>query len=78
MSLLARRLASYYSCVIGSSSARRAQERIAELQYELEVSRDREVVTHDQLSRLTVQVCVEEREVWGVSVVADVFHSLTG
>ena len=67
-----------YSCVIGSFSARRAQERIAELQYELEVSRDREVVTHDQLSRLTVQVCVEERGVWGMSVVTDVFHSLTG
>lgn len=67
-----------YSCVIGSSSARRAQERIAELQYELEVSRDREVVTHDQLSRLTVQVCVEEGGVWGVSVVTHVFHSLTG
>ena len=41
-----------------SSSARRAQERVAELQYELEASRDREVAAHDQLSRLTVQVCV--------------------
>ena len=75
-------MASYHSAVylplLFSSSARRAQERIAELQYELEVSRDREVVAHDQLSRLTVQVCVRRREVWGISVVADVFPSLTG
>ena len=42
------------------------------------MSRDREVVAHDQLSRLTVQVCVRRRGVWGISVVADVFPSLTG
>ena len=58
-----------------SSSARRAQERIAELQYELEVSRDREVVAHDQLSRLTVQVCVGAG---GVGIVTDMLPSLTG
>lgn len=67
-----------------SSSARRAQERIAELQYELEASRDREVAAHDQLSRLTVQVCVGGRRECGgsvgggVSVVTDVFPSLPG
>ena len=51
-----------------SSSARRTQERIAELQYELEASRDREVAAHDQLSRLTVQVCVGGRRECGGSV----------
>ena len=67
-----------------SSSARRTQERIAELQYELEASRDREVAAHDQLSRLTVQVCVGGECVCvcggggGVSVVTDVFSSLPG
>jgi len=37
---------------------RKAQERISELQYELEASRDREVAKHELLNRVMVQVCV--------------------
>ena len=41
----------HYSC-----TCRRAQERIAKLQFELEVTKDKEVEAHSQLNKTIIQV----------------------